>query len=54
MNCSRFLLTILIISGLILPVIAAVEIDNSSPWYWYNKAVDLANEGKYHGSPGGK
>ena len=27
---------------------AADEInETSNPWYWYNKAVDLANEGKY-------
>jgi len=48
MNFKRFLLVILIVSGLFLPVMAAVEIDQTSnPWYWYNKAVDLAHEGKY-------
>jgi len=31
-----------------VPVMAADEInETSNPWYWYNKAVDLANEGKY-------
>jgi tetratricopeptide (TPR) repeat protein len=48
MNFNRSLLVILIVSGLFLPVMAADEIDQTSnPWYWYNKAVDLANEGKY-------
>jgi tetratricopeptide (TPR) repeat protein len=48
MNFKRFLLVILIVSGLFLPVIAADETDQTSnPWYWYNKAVDLANEGKF-------
>ena len=48
MNFKKFLLVIFIVSGLFLPVMAAVEIDQTSnPWYWYNKAVDLANEGKY-------
>ena len=48
MNFKRSLLVILILSGLLLPVMAADEIDQTSnPWYWYNKAVDLANEGKY-------
>ncbi len=48
MNFRKFLLVILIVSGLFLPVMAADENDQTSnPWYWYNKAVDLANEGKY-------
>jgi tetratricopeptide (TPR) repeat protein len=48
MNFKRSFLVILILSGLFLPVMAADEIDQASnPWYWYNKAVDLANEGKY-------
>jgi tetratricopeptide (TPR) repeat protein len=48
MNFNRFLLVILIVLGLFLPFVAADEINQTSnPWYWYNKAVDLANEGKY-------
>jgi tetratricopeptide (TPR) repeat protein len=48
MNFKRSLLVILILSGMFLPVMAAVEINQTSnPWYWYNKAVDLANEGNY-------
>jgi len=48
MNFNRFFLAIFIVAGLFLPVMAADEIDNTGdPWYWYNKAVDLANEGKY-------
>jgi tetratricopeptide (TPR) repeat protein len=48
MNFNRFFLVILVVTGLFLPAMAADEIDqNSNPWYWYNKAVDLANEGKY-------
>jgi tetratricopeptide (TPR) repeat protein len=48
MDFTRFFLAILIVSGLFLPVMAADEIDHiGDPWYWYNKAVDLANEGKY-------
>jgi len=48
MNIKRFLLVILIVTGLFVPVMAADEInETSNPWYWYNKAVDLANEGKY-------
>jgi tetratricopeptide (TPR) repeat protein len=48
MNFKKFLLVILIVSALFFPVIAADETDQiNNPWYWYNKAVDLANEGKY-------
>ena len=48
MNFSIFLLIILIVSGMVLPVMAADEVTQTgNPWYWYNKAVDLANEGKY-------
>jgi tetratricopeptide (TPR) repeat protein len=48
MDFKDFFLVILIISGLFLPVMAADATDQTSnPWYWYNKAVDLANEGKY-------
>jgi tetratricopeptide (TPR) repeat protein len=48
MNFKRFLVVILIVSSSFLPIIAADEIDQTSnPWYWYNKAVDLANEGKF-------
>lgn len=48
MNLKRILLVILIVSGLFLPVMAADESNQTSnPYYWYNKAVDLANEGRY-------
>jgi tetratricopeptide (TPR) repeat protein len=48
MNFKKFLLVIFIVSGLFLPVMAADETNQTdNPWYWYNKAVDLANEGKY-------
>jgi tetratricopeptide (TPR) repeat protein len=48
MNFREFFLVILIVTGLFLPVMAADATDQTSnPWYWYNKAVDLANEGKY-------
>jgi tetratricopeptide (TPR) repeat protein len=48
MNFKRSVLVILILSGLFLPVMAAVDTDQTSNlWYWYNKAVDLANEGNY-------
>lgn len=41
-------MVIVIVSALVLPVMAADAINRTSdPWYWYNKAVDLANEGKY-------
>jgi tetratricopeptide (TPR) repeat protein len=42
-----FLIPILIFT-IILPLCTAAEIDQTgNPWYWYNKGVDLANEGKY-------
>ena len=48
MNFKKFLLVIFIVSGLFLPVMAADPTNQTdNPWYWYNKAVDLANEGKY-------
>jgi len=48
MKFNRFLIIILIVAALFLPVMAADEINQTSnPYYWYNKAVDLANEGKY-------
>ncbi len=48
MNFKNFFWIVFIISGLILPVMAADEMNQTeNPWYWYNKAVDLANEGKY-------
>ena len=47
MNLHRC--TLLIV--LLLVVSPALAADNTSqendPWYWYNKAVDLANEGKF-------
>jgi tetratricopeptide (TPR) repeat protein len=48
MNFTRVLMVVLIWFCLGIPVMAAIEInETSNPWYWYNKAVDLANEGKY-------
>jgi tetratricopeptide (TPR) repeat protein len=48
MNVNRVVTVILVVSALFLPVLAADAINQTSdPWYWYNKAVDLANEGKY-------
>ena len=47
-NFRRLLLVILLVFSITLPVIAADETaQTGDPWYWYNKAVDLANEGKY-------
>jgi len=48
MNGNRAVMFILVVSALFLPVMAADAINQTSdPWDWYNKAVDLANEGKY-------
>jgi tetratricopeptide (TPR) repeat protein len=48
MNFNKILGVIFIISGLVLPVMAAGEGNQTgNPYYWYDKAVDLANEGKY-------
>jgi len=48
MNSGRLLVVILLVFGLSLPVMASDETaQTSDPWYWYNKAVDLANEGNY-------
>jgi tetratricopeptide (TPR) repeat protein len=48
MNFNKILGIIFIVSGLVLPVMAADEMNQTgNPYYWYDKAVDLANEGKY-------
>jgi tetratricopeptide (TPR) repeat protein len=48
MNVNRVIMVILLVSPFFLPVMAADAINQTSdPWYWYNKAVDLANEGNY-------
>jgi tetratricopeptide (TPR) repeat protein len=48
MKINRVIIVILVVSALFFPVMAAVAINQTSdPWFWYNTAVDLANEGKY-------
>ena len=48
MKVNGVFIVVLVLSALVLPVIAAGAINQTSdPWYWYNRAVDLANEGKY-------
>ena len=48
MNFNRFLLVILIVSGLFLPVMALDPSDQlNSAGALYSKSVDLANAGKY-------
>jgi tetratricopeptide (TPR) repeat protein len=48
MSINRVIMVIVVVSALFLPVMAAEAINQTSdPWYWYNTAVDLANEGKY-------
>jgi len=48
MNFRILFLVILLVIGFTAPVIAADETaQTDDPWFWYNKAVDLANEGKF-------
>ena len=43
-SCNLLIVLLLVVS----PALAAdTTSPESDPWYWYNKAVDLANEGKF-------
>ena len=38
---------LLVLFLVFFPVTAAATEQDNNPWYWYNKGVDLANEGRY-------
>jgi tetratricopeptide (TPR) repeat protein len=52
MSLRSYLIILIIVLAIVTPALAAVNLSDDSnetdnAWYWYNKAVDLANAGQF-------